>query len=229
MWNYQAFLSELENNFGPHDPVRDAEKSLSKLVMKKTAKIMKYNMDFWELASQVSWNEAALHDRYYRGLPLRLRREVLRGGKPQTLAQLRLKAQDADNIHWMQEEEARIESRNTRSSEKASGKKDNKNTSNSNNRNQSQSQSSNSGNSTSSAPNKNSSSKDKPKNSTLDKLGKNGKLIGEERERHLKEGLCLYCGEKGHIAQDCPKSKAAKARAATVTTESKPESADSKK
>ena len=111
MWNYQAFLSELENNFGPHDPIGDAEKSLSKLVMKKTAKIMKYNMDFWELASWVSWNEAALCDRYYRRLPLRLHTEVLCGGKPQTLAQLRLKAQDADNIHWMQEEEARIESR----------------------------------------------------------------------------------------------------------------------
>ena len=32
IWNYQAFLSELENNFGPHDPIRDAEKSLSELV-----------------------------------------------------------------------------------------------------------------------------------------------------------------------------------------------------
>ena len=51
MWNYQAFFSKLENNFGPHDPVGDAEKSLSELIMKKTAKIMKYNVDFWELAS----------------------------------------------------------------------------------------------------------------------------------------------------------------------------------
>jgi hypothetical protein len=84
MWDYQAFLSELEDNFGPHDPVGDAEKSLSELVMKKTAKIMKYNVDFWELASRVSWNEAALRDRYFRSLPLRLRTEVLRGGKPQT-------------------------------------------------------------------------------------------------------------------------------------------------
>ena len=81
--------------------------------------------------------------------------EVLRGGKPQTLAQLCLEAQDADNIYWMQEEEARIESRNTGSSEKASGKKDNKNPSNSNdNPNKSQPQSSNSGNSASSAPKK---------------------------------------------------------------------------
>ena len=191
---------------------------------------MKYNVDFWKLASRVSWNEAALHDHYYHGLPLHHHTEVLHGGKPQTLAQLHLKAQDADNIYWMQEKEAHIESRNTGSSKKASGKKDNKNTSNSNdNRNKSQPQSSNSGNSTSSALNKNSSSKDKPKNSISDKLGKNGKLIGEERECHLKEGLCLYCSEKGHIAQDCPKSKAAKAHAATMTTESKLDSADSKK
>ena len=199
--------------------------------MKKTAKIIKYNMDFWELAFQVSWNKVALCDRYYHGLPLYLCMEVLRGGKPQTLAQLCLKAQDADNIYWMQEEEACIESRNTGSSEKASSKKDNKNTSNSknSNHNQSQTQSLNSRNSTFSAPNKNSSLKDKPKNSISDKLGKNGKLIREEREHHLKEGLCLYCREKGHIAQDCPKSKAAKAHAATVTMESKPDSADSKK
>ena len=62
--------------------------------MKKGAHIVKYNVDFWELASRVSWNEAALRDRYFRGLPLRLRTEVLRGGKPTTLAALRLKAQD---------------------------------------------------------------------------------------------------------------------------------------
>jgi hypothetical protein len=74
---------------------------------------------------------------------------------------------------------------------------------------------------------KKSDSKDKPKPNLLaDKLGKNGKLTGEERERRMKEGLCLYCGKSGHVAHDCPKSVAAKARAASV--ESK-DSADSKK
>ena len=46
----------------------------------------------------------------------------------------------------------------------------------------------------------------------------------------MKEGLCLYCGEKGHVAHDCPKSAAAKARAAKVSApESKADSVDSKK
>ena len=31
MWDYLAFLSELEDNFGPHDPVGDAEKALHEL------------------------------------------------------------------------------------------------------------------------------------------------------------------------------------------------------
>jgi hypothetical protein len=42
-----------------------------------------------------------------------------------------------------------------------------------------------------------------------DKLGKDGKLKGDERERRIKEGLCLYCGKPGHVA-------AAKARASKV-------------
>ena len=99
MWDYPAFLSELEDNFGPHDPVGNAEKSLHKLTMKKGARIVKYNINFWELTSRVSWNEAALHDRYFRRLPLCLCSEVMQGGKPTTLAALRLKAQDADNIY----------------------------------------------------------------------------------------------------------------------------------
>jgi hypothetical protein len=53
-------------------------------------------------------------------------------------------------------------------------------------------------------------SKEKPKNSISNKLGKNGKLTGDKQEHHMKEGLCLYCSEKGHVAHDCPKSVAAK-------------------
>ena len=46
----------------------------------------------------------------------------------------------------------------------------------------------------------------------------------------MKEGLCFYCGKKGHVAHDCPKSAAAKAHAAKVSApESKADSMDSKK
>jgi hypothetical protein len=49
-----------------------------------------------------------------------------------------------------------------------------------------------------------------------DKLGKDGKLKGDERERRIKEGLCLYCGKPGHVAADCNKAATAKARASKV-------------
>lgn len=33
------------------------------------------------------------------------------------------------------------------------------------------------------------------------------KLTNEERERCMKEGLCLRCRQKGHMAKDCPKGR----------------------
>jgi len=30
--------------------------------------------------------------------------------------------------------------------------------------------------------------------------GRRGRLTPQERERRMKEGLCFYCGEKGHTA-----------------------------
>jgi Domain of unknown function (DUF4939) len=229
MWDYQVFLGELEGNFGPHDPVGDAEKALAELSMKKTGHITKYNVDFWELASRVDWNEAALRDRYYRGLPLRLRTELLRGGRPETLASLRLKAQDADNIYWMQEEEIRLETRSSGNSGN-SGRREAKGISQPNVSGQPRPHSSfpanrrNFGNSSGA---RSMFQRDKPRETLSDKIGKNGKLTGEEKDRRMKEGLCLYCGEKGHIAGACPKSRSTKGRSAVI--ESRSDSADSKK
>ena len=129
----------------------------------------------------------------------------------------------------MQEEETRLESQSLGNNGNP-GKKDSNKTSNSNNSpSKAFTNSSSNNNSSSSKPSKGP-SKDKPKNSISDKLGKNGKLTGDERDRRMKEGLCLYCGEKGHVAHDCPKSVAAKARAAKVSApESKADSTDSKK
>jgi Zinc knuckle len=208
IWDFEAFLSKHKDNFSPHNPVSDAEKSLTELSMKKTIRIVKYNVSFWELASRVSWNKSALHDQYFHGLLLWLCMEVLHGGKPNTLAALHLKAQDADNIYWMQEEESCLESKTSGNNGNLSKKDLSKN---SNSSSSLKSPSNNNLTSTSFKSSSKGMSKDKPKNSISDKLGKNGKLTRDERECHMKEGLYLYCGEKGHVAQDCPKSAVAKA------------------
>ena len=224
MWDFDAFILELESNFGPHDPIGDAENLLTNLTMNKKSKIFKYNVDFWKLAARVSWNKSALLVQYFSGLLLHLRIEVMSGGKPQTLGALCLKAQDADDIYWMQKNEM------SHSSGNSSGKKDKSKSSSDNHNSNSNSNSNNS------KPNSNSSSKsksnsrnsktsDKPKvNALTEKLGKDGKLTSEEWECRIKEKLCLYCGKPRHKALECNKSAAAKGRAATVKSKDSLES-----
>ena len=128
MWDFEMFINELEVNFGPHDPIGDAETALTHLTMGEDSHIVKYNVEFWKLVARLDWNESALTARYFSGLPLRIRVEVLRGRKPMTLATMRLKAQDADDIYWMGKDEAKRESRKSGNSGN-SGKKENNSTS----------------------------------------------------------------------------------------------------
>ena len=131
MWDFDTFILELESNFGPHDPISDAKNLLTNLTMKKNSKILKYNVDFWKLTTQSSWNKSALVTGYFSGLLLHLHIEVMRGGKPQTLGALRLKAQDADDICWMQKNKMSHSSRNS-SNKKDKSKSSSDNNSNSN-------------------------------------------------------------------------------------------------
>ena len=145
---------------------------------------------------------------------------------------LHLKAQDADNIYWMQEEESHLESKNLGPSGNQNKKDSNKSSNHSNTTSKPHNNppSNNGSNSTSSKSASKGPSKDKPKSNITDKLGQNGKLTGNERDCCIKEGLCLYHGEKGHVAHDCSKSAAAKARAAKASApETKADAADSKK
>ena len=230
MWDFDAFILELESNFGPHDPIGDAKNLLTNLTMNENSKILKYNVDFWKLAAWLSWNESALVARYFSGLLLCLHIEVMRGGKPQALGALHLKAQDADNIYWMQKNEM------SHSSGTSGGKKDKPKSSSDNNShsnsNSNSNYNSNKLNSSSNFKSKSNSgnsgsskSSDKPKvNALTEKLGKDGKLTSEERERRIKEKLCLYCGKPRHKASECNKSAAAKGHATTVESKDSSES-----
>jgi hypothetical protein len=51
-----------------------------------------------------------------------------------------------------------------------------------------------------------------------------------EKNRRKKEGLCMYCGEKGHIAVDCKKwLSEASGKASTAKSVLSPVKADSEK
>jgi len=59
----------------------------------------------------------------------------------------------------------------------------------------------------------------KPDPDLSSKLGKDGKLTPQERQRRLDNNLCLFCGTSGHVAKDCPKSSSASSKARASKTE----------
>ena len=55
--NPRVVLSELKNNFGPHDPEGKAEANLKNLKMRDNQCIVKYLVDFNCLAACVQWGD----------------------------------------------------------------------------------------------------------------------------------------------------------------------------
>ena len=77
MENYKEFVLELQINFGPHDPVGDAEHQLDHLTMKDSQYITKYMVKFNWITTQVwSYGEGALQHHFYNSLPDCIKDEV---------------------------------------------------------------------------------------------------------------------------------------------------------
>src|SRR5215475_4318025 len=98
--DFSAFVHELEDNFGPFDPVGDAEEALDHIFMKENQRIMKYMVLFNKLATKVEYDDSALRRRFYDGLPDRLKDRITDVGKPRTLAGMRQLAQQLDARYW---------------------------------------------------------------------------------------------------------------------------------
>ena len=57
-----------------------------------------------------------------------------------------------------------------------------------------------------------------------DKLGRDGKLNGNERKHHIDNNLCLYCGSKDHKVDECPRKQPVRARLTTLEEQETPPS-----
>lgn len=53
LYSWDEFLKELCTNFGPTDPIGDAEDKLNNLKMKENQRIFKYNVDFNRLSAHL--------------------------------------------------------------------------------------------------------------------------------------------------------------------------------
>jgi hypothetical protein len=232
--DYAEFREELTSNFGPHDVVGDAEDELEGLRMRENQRITKYLTQFNRLAALVDWGPAALRHQFYKGLPTRIKDDVCRVGKPNTLKALRNLARTVDARHWARQEEIMRENKANKPA------KSDKNT---DRKPESRGESSRSagGNQAKNSANfsGNAEKSDKPTNAAShpkkpdlsNKLGKDGKLTPEERKRRFENNLCLFCGGAGHTAKDCPKSSssASKAKARGTRVEKSDDRSDDSK
>ncbi|KIK19106.1 hypothetical protein PISMIDRAFT_74899, partial [Pisolithus microcarpus 441] len=169
-------------------------------------------------ASQVrGYGDGALRHLFYSGLPDRIKDEISRVGKPNTLYGLRALAQEIDARYWEHKDEV---ARQT----KSSGGSSSNNTSNKGNSSKGDKQKSGGNTPASTNTPTPSTSTPKPQNQQSsrqpsglsNKLGKDGKLTPAERKRCFDQSLCMFCGNAGHKARECPRStsRAAKVRVA---------------
>ena len=87
MDNFREFILELQTNFGPHDPIRDAKHQLDHLSMKDGQRITKYAVEFNRIASQIrGYGEGALQHHFYNSLPDCIKDEISHGRKPLSFA-----------------------------------------------------------------------------------------------------------------------------------------------
>lgn len=236
--DYDEFVQLLQLNFGPHDPVGDAEAKLTNLRMRNNQRISEYTVQWNQYATRTGWDEAALRHRFYAGLPSRIKDEVARNGKPTSLTQLRTLAQIIDGRYWERQAElGRERNAANRAANNTSNSGNNNQRNNSGNSNGNSGQKNNkpaqttasgsSGAKPVAAPSNNSNSGKPPAGTLNSKLGKDGQLTTQERERRFKNNLCMFCGKAGHTAKECNKasSSAAKARAAKAVDGTAPAAA----
>lgn len=212
-------------NFGPHDPVGDAEDRIRLCRMKHGDRIATYVIDFDQLAFLTRWGDSALRHQFYEGLPRRIKDDMVHHAYVNTLHGIKSVARLIDARYWKREGEKERErehdkgsgggsgggsgpgptSGNTGRSGKTSGGK--KGSSNKNSSTAATSRSKGSGKQPDNqASGKAAEASNKPKRKPYaDKLDSRGKLKPEERERRKKLGLCMFCGGSGHSAEDCKK------------------------
>jgi hypothetical protein len=236
MYSWSDFISTLRTEFGPIDPTADAEDGIDNLRMQENQHIVKYNVEFNRLSVRTGWDESVLRYRYYSGLAERIKDIMGQQGKPTTLAAMKASAHAIDSRHWeRQREKSRSGKSKPDSRSDDTPKSDKKNhnppsTSNSNSNNSNKNNKNNKGNQNNNKSAKPSSSGNSA--SISDKLGKDGKLTQQERQRRFDNNLCMFCGGVGHVAKDCPKSSssASKAKGRAVQAKEKEKvTPDSKK
>jgi len=195
-------------------------------------------MEFMRYAAQLNWGDSVLCHRFYQGLPNRLQDPIANReqGKPNSFQAMYQLAITFDNRYWERNHE-RDRLQNTE-----------KDAADSHNRKQGRMAqfSASSQNSVPSRPQLStappqttpsrksqkpprasssiakSPSPSTPRVDLSNKLGRDGKLNGNERKRRIDNNLCLYCGSKDHKVDGCPRKQPVRAHLTTLEEQETP-------
>ena len=197
--HWDLFHIELESNFGPFDPVGEAEAKIKTLVMAEGSRYMTCFMEFNCLASRIQWGDHALFRQAYKGLARRIKNEMVHHDRPITLWDLCKLVQAIDHHYWEWKAEVAREANPASRVDPRNNLKTSKNPK--------------------AMPKGKAPENLKPGPNLTGTLGKDGKLTPQEHQSRMDNSLCLFCRKTGHIAKECPKSLAITARARAAVTE----------
>src|SRR3979490_3120530 len=183
--------------------------------MKDHHRAARYFIDFARASTCTQWNNTALAHTAYKGLPKRIKDSLLNFPRFKSLAKLRNFVLEIDSRYWERKEYENLANptrgSNTSSNPSNPSNQSNQSSNSSNNNNNQKSRkgtnnTNNNNNNNNNNGNQKSSNNAKPPDLSS-QLRKDGKLLPEERQRCINQGLCLLYGSKGHMVKECPKSK----------------------
>lgn len=188
--DYSTFKTELRSFCGVQNEEEEAKRKLFDL--KQLGSVANYASQFQALTTFCNWDEDFLKDKFYRGLKYDIREKYILRPRPNTLQELIDDAKLLD--HRLTELRLEMGTRVPATPHKA---------------NQAKKKQPYYGpepmdldaNQKKPRPRGQGIYKQQPKGKK--EFKKYGKLSQEERDRRIKEKLCLYCGKPGHQANEC--------------------------
>ena len=235
---WHLFVDELWVHFGLSDPVGDVANLIDNLRMKPGDKIATYNMEFIWYAAQLNWGDSVLCYCFYQGLPNRLQDPIANReqGKPNSFQAMYQLAITFDNHCWERNREQDCLQNTEKDAADSHNRKQGRMaqfSASSQNSAPSRSQSSTTPPQT--APSQSSLKPPRASSSIAkspspftphvdlsDKLGRDGKLNGNECKCCIDNNLCLYCRSKDHKVDRCPRKQLVKACLTTLEEQETP-------
>lgn len=199
--DYSLFVSELLRNMGDPDRERNTTRRLQALT--QTSSAAAYSAEFFQLSAFLNWNDDALRAQFYTGL------------KSEVKDALALSNSDPDSVKGLSDLAIRLDNRiherrmdQRRPSRPAAY------------------QTSTKPPFTPRSVTANSPATSTPMEIDATKGKKFQPLTDEERKRRIDNNLCLYCGNPGHRAGQCPNKGKPRRTGAIRATLSAPDSVE---